>query len=234
MFKTELHCHTRPVSPCAHLSPEEVAQHYIEAGYTTVVLTNHFCSAIFSPKHYSGSPDPHARADYFIKDYRRMKQAAGDRLHVLLGAEFRIDAHAATDYLVYGLTEELLYTLADVTACTMKEFSARVRAAGCMLYQAHPFRNGMLITDPSLLDGIEVYNATPRGLARNAFATLWADTFGLKKIAGTDFHARSDAEFPNGEHASSGILTDAPITSNDELLATLKSGNYELLCGDST
>lgn len=30
-----------------------------------------------------------------------------------------------------------------------------------LFYQAHPFRNSMKITNPELLDGIEVYNGHP-------------------------------------------------------------------------
>ena len=231
-YKTELHCHSNPVSSCAHLSPEQLAEHYMEQGYTTVVLTNHFHKSAFSPKHYAGEQDWNSKIRYFLHDYNAMRKAAGDRLHVLLGAEFRIDAYRLTDYLVYGVCEELLYELEGVLDLSAKEFSQRIRGAGCMLYQAHPFRNGMTVTDPALLDGVEVYNATPRDSKRNPFSELWADAFGLKKIAGTDFHARSNAEFPNGEHAQSGILTKAPITSNEELLAVLQSENYTLLRGD--
>lgn len=232
-FKTELHCHSYPVSRCAHFSPEELAEHYITAGYTTVVLTNHFYSSTFDPKRYSGAPDWSDKVAYFMEDYRRMERAAGERLHVLLGAELRLDAYATTDYLVYGVNEERLRAMDGVFEERLKDCFPRIRAMGCMIYQAHPFRNGMHVTPPELLDGLEVYNATPRALDRNAFALLWADTYGLKKIAGTDFHARGGVEFPRGEHANSGILTDAPITTNDELLAVLQSGNYELLCGES-
>ena len=42
VFKTELHAHSEECSECACFPAEKVAEDYIKAGYTTLVLTNHF------------------------------------------------------------------------------------------------------------------------------------------------------------------------------------------------
>ena len=49
-FKTELHCHSAPVSACAKAYPEEIVQVYLEHGYHTIVLTNHFSRFTFKNK----------------------------------------------------------------------------------------------------------------------------------------------------------------------------------------
>ena len=51
---------------------------------------------------------------------------------------------------------------------------------------------------------------------------MWAEQFNLKKISGTDYH--HDYHFPTG-----GIVTESPITTNEELAKVLASGEYEAL-----
>ena len=70
------------------------------------------------------------------------------------------------DYLVFGVTEEFLlkYNNTDTNFLEMPigEFSKIAHENGLLLFQAHPFRNHMTITDHNLLDGIEVYNGCVR------------------------------------------------------------------------
>ncbi|MCQ2424163.1 MAG: hypothetical protein MJ088_04625 [Clostridia bacterium] len=42
LFRTELHCHTRTVSPCANADPEYLIEDYRKHGYDTIVVTDHF------------------------------------------------------------------------------------------------------------------------------------------------------------------------------------------------
>ena len=48
MFKTDPHVHTSDVSLCAHLRSDLMAEAYKEAGYKTIIITEHlahlFCS----------------------------------------------------------------------------------------------------------------------------------------------------------------------------------------------
>ena len=197
---------------------------YIAAGYTTVVLTNHLSAATFHPFYYKGADDWQSKIDHYLSAYRRFCSAAGDRLHVLLGAEICPDRYGATDFLVYGMTEEFLRSHPDLLACNIEELSGWVRTAGMRIYQAHPFRDRMVITSPHHLDGIEVYNAQRRECSRNDMAELWAKRFHLPGIAGSDNH-RDAAD------AVSGIETDEIIKNNDTLLKILASGQYRLIRG---
>ena len=47
MYKYELHCHTGDVSQCAKISPEELVRRYDKAGYSGLVVTNHFSPSTF-------------------------------------------------------------------------------------------------------------------------------------------------------------------------------------------
>ena len=42
MFKTELHCHSNDISACARVSTQDIIKKFYSAGYSTIVLTNHF------------------------------------------------------------------------------------------------------------------------------------------------------------------------------------------------
>lgn len=223
-YKTELHCHSAPVSTCSLISPEEIIRKYSAAGYQSVVLSNHFSRVTFKNMERTGFPDTwDGKVDYFMSDYRRFEAAAHSAgISPIFGAEVRLDCHAETDFLLFGVTEDYLRQTPDLLSFSVREFSASVRGAGILLFQAHPFRNGMVVTDPRLLDGLEVYNAHPGQHSRNDFAELWADRFHLLKSSGTDLHAQ---DYPIG----GGIETAFPVTDSKELLSVLKSGAYTLI-----
>lgn len=209
---------------CADITPDVIVEKMLRCGYTSVVLTNHLSRHTYAKgaSHYTGRDDWQEKLDYYFAGVKALQKAADGRLHVLWGVEICMGETSATDYLIHGLDETFYRANPDLLQTDVKTLSARVREAGGLLYQAHPFRNNMTVTSPALLDGIEVFNAHPKHDSRNDIAALWAEKFSLRGIAGSDLH--------HPEHdPTSGILTDAPIKSNEALLAVLKSGAYELI-----
>ena len=223
-FLTELHCHTSEVSRCGKATAAEVVDFYLFRGYTTVVLTNHLNKSTFNNPKYGDQSgwDWQRRVDFFVGGYEKMKEAAAGRLNILLGCEFR-SFTGPSDYQIYGITKEFLLEHPDIQQLEIKEVSKLVRTEGMLFIQAHPFRDGMYITKPSRLDGIEVFNGNLTKDNRNDIAEIWADRYGLIKVSGTDYHGKNPQAMPVG------IATDFPIESNEQLLSTLRSGNYRLL-----
>ena len=221
MYKTELHCHSKHVSTCAHASHEEIVEKYVAAGYTTIVSTEHINPWTFSRELEASTW--RARLDHFMDAYRDFCRAAEGKLNILLGAEIRFMRGNDSDYLVYGLTEEFLLDLGDPRYInSIHTLSRIVHERGLMIYQAHPFRPGMTVTDPHILDGIEVANCSPWHESHNDVAAMWAQVNGLHGISGTDFH---DADHtPIG-----GIITEEPIGSSEKLLEVLRSDSYMLI-----
>ncbi len=205
-FKTELHCHSTTVSKCASATPETIVETYLAHGYTTVVLTDHFSRFTFNnKKHGDRRGHTHAqRVDFFLDGTEALRAAAGDRLFVIQGCELRLNTDD-NDYQIYGDSGDFLYANPDIMDIDIAELSRRTHEAGLLLIQAHPFRNEMRISDPRLLDGLEVYNGA------------------LIRTSGSDYHRTS-----NGL-VSGGIVTDAPITSNTQLISVLRSGGYTIL-----
>jgi hypothetical protein len=223
-FKTELHCHSAPVSACAKCYAEEIVEAYIAHGYSTIVLTNHFSRFTFKNKRMGDlSALPwDEKVDYFMSAYHDLKKAASGRINILFGCELRSNIDE-NDYLIYGLDEAFLRSMTDFYNMPTADVSAKIREAGFLFLQAHPFRDFMQMVNPSLLDGIEIFNGNPSQDSRNDIARIWAERFGLIGTSGSDFHKITDGCF------AGGILTDEPITSNKQLLEILRSGNFEMI-----
>ena len=224
-YKTELHCHCNTVSACAQEEPEALAEQYIEGGYSTIVLTDHLSRFTYLQSTLGDISDIdwQKKIDYFLSGYERVCRAAKGKLNVILGVELRLNT-TESDYLIYGVDEAFLRAHPDMMDMRLREISALVREAGGLFGQAHPFRNYITVSDPELLDGIEVCNLNARHDSRNDIAALWAEKFSLIPTSGGDYHRRGDIE--NG----GGIITDVEIKSGEQLVGVLRSGNYKIIC----
>ncbi|MBQ8605119.1 MAG: PHP domain-containing protein [Clostridia bacterium] len=221
MFKTELHVHTFPASNCARTCPEDMVENFIENGYSTVVITNHFSPTLFNvvakDKSYKEA------VDLFLSNYHRAIKQADGRLNVLLGMEFR-NIHNDNDYLVYGIDEQLLYRAEGILNMKIKNAYEYLTLKGAMVFQAHPFRDGMTVTNPKYLDGIEEINFCVTHNNRNDMAKLWADSYGLLRVYGQDYHS---VKYMQG----AGILTDTEIKTNEQLLEVLRAQSFKVTDG---
>jgi predicted metal-dependent phosphoesterase TrpH len=218
MFKTELHCHSKGVSTCARVGEQEIIERYVSAGYSTLVLTNHFSDYIYTAQ---GMENWEQFIDLFTSEYEKIKRAADGKLNVLLGAELRFDG-AFNDYLLFGFDEKFLREHPYLYKTTVGEFHELCKERGYLLIQAHPFRNGMLVISPDKIDGVEVFNGHLGHDSRNDLACLWAEKYNLIKTSGTDFH------YPNVP-VNGGITTERAVQTMSELTEILKSGNYQLI-----
>lgn len=213
MYKTELHLHTPKISLCCDCPVEVSAERYIAAGYHTVVVTNHFTSAITTREESWEDT-----VSWFLSGYEAFRDAAAGRLCVLFGLELRFDGHH-NDYLVYVPDTDFLRTARDLPSLPRAAGCERIHEAGGMIFAAHPFRNGMTVLDPTVLDGIEILNAHNGHDSRNELAFAFGKRYGLAGIAGTDFHHPWNVP-------SAGILTPEPIKTEEDLLTVLRSGAY--------
>ena len=222
MFKTELHCHSKAVSACSMTSAEQMRDIYVGAGYTTVVLTNHF--SVYTYMHLQ-CKNWQEFVDRFIYGYTELKKISEGQLEILYAIELH-PSDSPNDYLMYGAEEEFLRSNPFLYEKSPEELSKIARENGILFIQAHPFRDGMRMTNPALLDGVEVYNGSAGGHygtdSRNDISKAYAAKFEFITTSGTDLH------YPNDE-ISGGILTEEKITSISQLIEILKSGSYRLL-----
>ena len=217
-FYTELHAHTSEVSPCSHQTAAQVADRYLAEGYSTIVVTNHYCNHIIE-----GAGDTwEARYAHFISGWQAMKEHVGDRMNVILGMELRF-VENVNDYLVYGMNEDFLREHPDLHRMSLKSFRALADEHGLLIIQAHPFRNGMTVRPPALLDGYEVFNGHAGHDSRNRVALEYCKRYGKIPTSGSDFHDAVSA-------VAGGIVTEEEIKTMEQLTQVLRSGNYTLRC----
>ena len=218
MYKYELHCHTGDVSVCARITPEELVRRYDALGYSGLVLTNHYSPMTFFGHHLL---NPQKAVEHYLSAYRRLQKFCGSSFTVLLGVELR---HWGTvnDYLIYGVEEDWLAAQKDLLLLGEKKMSERVHSQGYLVYQAHPYRPFIEVCNPEYIDGIEVFNGHT-SLENNIKALEWSELIDKPMISGSDTHFIND-------NICGGIATEIPIYNNRDLIDTLKSGKYELLC----
>ena len=217
-MKIDLHVHTSEISFCGKLPAEETIQRYKAAGYDAIVVTDHFCKSYITAWKERGIEN---FTEFYFKTQRKTIELGKKYgLLVLPACELRFPGNE-NDYLVYGLTEELVNRHPEIYDMNPALFSEFAKEHGILFYQAHPFRNGMFIVNPRLLFGIEVLNGHPRHDSRNDIAHYWAEKYGLHKIGGSDCHQIEDV-------GSSGIMTDYPVKTIDDLIHVLKNDLYTI------
>lgn len=222
-YKTELHCHTSEISPCSTETAEQVAEKYIENGYTTLVVTNHAAHDVFYHKLGSDKTwDEQVECYYEAVD--KVRRAANGKLNVIAGMEVRFEDEGI-DFLVYGLTPEMMKSMPDMFTDGRHRFRELTKEKGVLFIKAHPMRFGERLISPDEVDGYEIFNGHTGQRSHNDVAEAWAKHFhkhNLILTSGTDNHYAH--MIPDG-----GIITDAPITTSNELSAVLRSGKYEII-----
>ena len=102
-FLYETHMHTCQGSACGRATGKEQARVYKEAGFTGIIITDHFFGGNTA---VDRSLPWEERVDLFWKGYEDAKEE-GDRigLDVFFGLEQNIHFD---EYLIYGLTKEYI------------------------------------------------------------------------------------------------------------------------------
>lgn len=222
MYKFELHVHTAECDKCAELSGAELVRAYRQKGYSGMVVTDHYFSYFFNwfSDELDGK-DKDKVIERWLKGYYAAR-AEGEKtgFTVLPGAEVRIDG-SINDYLVFGLLEKDFYSLPYLNRLDSIDEVIRLLPDYAHVVQAHPFRNGMTVCDPSGIFGIEVFNGGTEPF-RNEMAHTFAKHYGKAMTSGSDCHGLSAV-------GKGGIITDSPIKTSSDLSRILKSGDYRII-----
>lgn len=200
-YKYETHLHTAQTSPCGKVKAEDAVRIYHDAGYTGIMVTDHYYSGFFE-KHPFMSWDK--KIGLYLDGYQKALEA-GRLLNVdvHLGMEIRFN-ESQNEYLVYGFEVEFLHEHKYLYEMSLKDFRELTAGKEIIIVQAHPFRVHMTPAPPSLLDGMEIYNGNPRHDSSNHLAEKYARDNGLKMLSGSDFHQVQDA-------ARGGVILNSRI-----------------------
>lgn len=219
-YRIELHAHTSPMSGCSEVSPEQMVDIYKSLGYDAVTITNHF---IF--EHDSRPKNKYI--EDFIKNFEETKEYGEENgLKVYFAAEIRFTGNV-NDYLLFGVNREILSEVYDLLPFGLENFRKNYPMPKSILIQAHPNRDSMTPVDPTLLDGIEVFNMHPGHNARLGITSVHAKQNGISIItAGSDFH-----HLNRGHEGVAAIRSRILPKDSFELASLLKSRDYLLEIG---
>lgn len=191
----ETHMHTAESSACAKCNGADMARAYKAAGYTGIIVTDHFFYGNTAVNRNLPWED---WVNAFCKGYENAKEE-GDRigLQVFMGWE---SGYHGTEFLVYGLDKEWLLSHPQIKEADIEKQYRLVHEGGGIISHAHPFREESYIPEirlfPAYVDAVEAVNAThesPRSTSHknpafNCRALAYAKEHGLPITAGSDQH----------------------------------------------
>lgn len=219
MFKTETHIHVSEVSTCSQLSAAEMVRLYHEAGYKTLIISDHFQQRSFDKL---GGVSWAEYVDRFVSGYNAAKKAAKQfDMNVIFSAELRLN-DACNHYLLYGIDGEFLKKRADLFDMTIKEFYGYAKQNGVTIVQAHPYRDEKCTPTPDYVDGFEVYNSNPRHQNFTKRAVKIAKEHNKPMTAGSDSHRTEDV-------AITGVITKTEIKTAADYVKALLQGELEII-----
>ncbi len=222
-YKIELHAHTCPASDCSQIKPKEMVETYKNLGYDAVVITNHFIY-----KRIGMGKDEYI--DAFMNDFNETEKYGCELgVKVYLGVEIRFTENN-NDYLIFGINKEMLSDIYDLLPEGVENFRKNFSMPDSVFIQAHPFRDGMELVNPSILDGVEVFNMHPGHNSKIGIASVYANNNNIDIItAGSDFH------HPNRNHEGlSALRCDYLPKDSFELAKLIRRGSYLLEIGKNT
>lgn len=218
MILYDMHVHTKGISKCSLLSPEQLCDALKNEGTGGFVLTNHY------GKRHCDMDFPLWLEKYRDEFYRVKEIAAKRGLRALFGIEVTLGSQ---DFLLYGVTPDSLFHSGSrpLWAFSLKELSDFAHSEGGLLIHAHPFRHKGTPADYTLLDGLEI-NCHP--LYHNNWreeARQYADAHGLILTCGSDYHG-------DIYKAHCGVYLPERLQTETELGEYLRRGQPPLLLHD--
>ena len=233
-YAYETHLHTSQASACARSTGAEMARACKAAGYTGIIVTDHF---IHGNTCVDRSLPWSDWVEGFCKGYEDAKKE-GDKigLQVFFGWEA---CYNATEFLINGLSKEWLLAHPEVRDCTIEEQFEMVHADGGMIVHCHPFRVEPYIPEvrlfPEYCDAVETVNATHSCVLSKShnnpewddLAKAYAKEHDKPQTSGSDIHS---VNLIYGGLAFSRKLSD----SRDYCKAILNREPVVLLSGNET
>lgn len=182
-----------------------------------MVITDHYYEGFFS-----GPGAWRDMAKRFLSGYHEAyDEASRLDFDVILGCEMRFTDHA-NDYLVYGITEDFIMEHPMLHRMTPARFKLLAAESGLVIYQAHPYRNGMSRAKPDHIDGVEVHNGNARHDSRNDRAKAFAAKHRLRELSGSDFHRHEDI-------ARGGIVLRERVSDSAAFARAIVVGDFNLI-----
>lgn len=218
MIKLETHCHSAG-SWCATCGLEGLIEDYKRANYGGVVITNHYSEYEFKKHGFNNQRD---YAKYYL-DLIDKAMDLGEKkgIKVFYGAEVKLNERL-TEYVLYGFTSEFLLDNANLYEFSQEQLFKIANQNDMLMYQSHPFREGVKVGNPKFMHGAEYFNGHFHHVNNNALAREFCEKNNLIKLSGTDFH---DKDQP----ITAGIYIPKSINDSFELTRYIQNSEFSLI-----
>lgn len=220
MYLFDCHTHTSEVSFCSAMSAEATVRAYRDLGYDGIVVTDHFKESVF--QQLAGETWGEKVAG-FLRGYeiaRKIGEQSG--LTVLLGAEIKVSDYPMNEYLVYGVPQTFYEERERLYEWPLAKVSADIHAAGGLIFQAHPYRSGSVLSPAELLDGLEAFHGNARRNLFNDMAIQTVKQWNAQMVGGANSRQPGDA-------GHGGMAFETMPKTSEELVALIRTGQYALL-----
>lgn len=225
LYRYETHVHCSQASLCGVSTSQEQVIACHRAGYTGMVLTDHF---IFGNTCVDRSLDWEQRMNCYYNAYLDAKPVA-DKLDfdLIFGIE-----HAYGDgkeMLLYGVELDFLLANPDIPEINIDQLVDRVHRWGGVVIQAHPYRDRSYVNmavgpRADLVDGVEIYNAGNIP-GEDVQALRLADTLdGCILTSGGDVHSACDDRL-----GKAGIVLPCRVKDSRGFAEALKRREHGLI-----
>lgn len=194
-FLYETHMHTSEGSACGNSTGAQMARAYKEAGYTGIIITDHF---FYGNTAVDRDLPWDEWVEKFCLGYEHAKEE-GDKigLQVFFGWEA---GYYGPEFLIYGLDKKWLLEHPEIKDATVKQQLKLVHDGGGIVIQAHPYREAPYIKGielyPDDVDGVEGVNASHTSFGKkerhpeyNERALAYAKEHDFPLTAGSDQHS---------------------------------------------
>ncbi len=203
----DLHAHTKAISHCCRVSTDDVFRIANEKGYDGLVIANHYSKEYFSSQSYD------SWIESYVEEWENCKRQAEKYGMISLNAiEVSMDYLSGLHLLIYGVDDKFIRENKRLNEMSLKDLYDLCKKNGCLLIQAHPFRNEVPIQDVRYLDGLEI-NSHPK--YRHCYEKEIVDVAnknGLILTAGCDFHGDSERVL-GGMFLPDDIKTEKNLTT---------------------
>lgn len=188
----DLHCHSSGISLCSRIPYNDVVDSAKNAGFTGIVLTNHYCEDYLKNISFEDWIEKYIREFELARDYGK---SVG--IKVLFAVEVTMNFDKRVHMLIYGITPYLLRKYKNLYEKSLEELYAFCEEHDLTLIQAHPYRFGSTVLNTRFLHGIEI-NCHPKyGNTYSKEIIEIATKNKLSLSCGCDFHGDVDCR-PRG------------------------------------
>lgn len=218
-YQYETHLHTSEVSACSVAPAVELVHFYKKLGYAGIFVTDHFVAQV-PPASPARSWAEHIES--FCHGYEvAAREGREVGLDVFLGWEY---SHGWAHFLTYGLDKAWLLAHPDLGDWDWLNYFDRVHEAGGFIVHAHPLRERVDCVQlvPRHVDAIEIFNGG-RPEDANRHALDYANSFGLRKTAGSDIHSTTKKKLY-------GMRFPRRLTDANDFISAVKAEEGVVFC----